>query len=336
MNRSATTNKDARMPVFAAARGRRSRVRIVRMLVLVLALALLLAGCSGNGTAQGMSEDGRLRITATTGMVADAAREIGGEHVEVTALMGPGVDPHLFKASQGDIRKLDRAAIIFYGGLHLEGNMTRILEKMAAQKPVIAVTEQMPRDRLIGTGEGESGEYDPHVWFDVKLWTSAAKTVQETLTREDPANAERYREQGERYLNELEELHRYVQKRMNEIPEEGRVLVTAHDAFGYFGRAYGVEVVGLQGISTAAEFGARDVSTLRDYLVEREIRAVFVESSLPARSMQAIVAGAAQRGHEVVIGGELFSDAMGEPGTDEGTYIGMVKHNADTIAEALR
>ncbi len=304
--------------------------------VIWLLLIGILAGCSGNGSAHGIGEDGRLLVTATTGMVADAAREIGGARVEVTTLMGPGVDPHLFKASQGDIRKLDRAAIIFYGGLHLEGNMTRILEKMAAQKTVAAVTDRMPRERLIGTGEGETGEYDPHVWFDVNLWKHAAEKVRDTFIEQDPQHAALYREQGERYLKELEDLHHYVQERMNEIPQESRVLVTAHDAFGYFGKAYGVEVVGLQGISTAAEFGARDVSKLRDYLVERRIKAVFVESSLPARSMQAIVAGAAQQGHEVIIGGELFSDAMGEPGTEEGTYIGMVKHNADTIAEALK
>lgn len=302
--------------------------------LLSLMLVLVLAGCSGNGNAQGISEDGKLLVTATTGMIGDAAREIGGEHVEVTTLMGPGVDPHLFKASQGDIRKLDRAAVVFYGGLHLEGNMERVLVKMAAQKTVVAVTDDMPRDRLIGSEE--TGEFDPHVWFDVDLWTIAAETVRDTLIEKDPANAEAYREQGERYLSELKELDAYVRERMLEIPAEGRVLVTAHDAFGYFGWAYEVEVVGLQGISTAAEFGARDVSALRDYLVERNIKAVFVESSLPARSMQAIVAGAAQQGHDVTIGGELFSDAMGEPGTTEGTYIGMIRHNADTIAEALK
>lgn len=302
--------------------------------LLSLMLILVLAGCSDNGNAQGISEDGKLLVTATTGMIGDAAREIGGEHVEVTTLMGPGVDPHLFKASQGDIRKLDRAAVVFYGGLHLEGNMERVLVKMAAQKTVVAVTDDMPRDRLIGSEE--TGEFDPHVWFDVDLWTIAAETVRDTLIEKDPANAEAYREQGERYLSELKELDAYVRERMLEIPAEGRVLVTAHDAFGYFGRAYEVEVVGLQGISTAAEFGARDVSALRDYLVERNIKAVFVESSLPARSMQAIVAGAAQQGHDVTIGGELFSDAMGEPGTTEGTYIGMIRHNADTIAEALK
>ncbi|MEJ8303756.1 metal ABC transporter solute-binding protein, Zn/Mn family [Saccharibacillus sacchari] len=302
--------------------------------LLCVMLVLVLAGCSGNGSAQGVSEDGKLLVTATTGMIGDAAREIGGEHVEVTTLMGPGVDPHLFKASQGDIRKLDRAAVVFYGGLHLEGNMERVLVKMAAQKTVVAVTDDMPRDRLIGSEE--TGEFDPHVWFNVDLWTIAAETVRDTLIEKDPANAEAYRKQGERYLNELKELDAYVRERMLEIPAEGRVLVTAHDAFGYFGKAYEVEVVGLQGISTAAEFGARDVSALRDYLVERNIKAVFVESSLPARSMQAIVAGAAQQGHDVTIGGELFSDAMGEPGTDEGTYIGMIRHNTDTIAEALK
>ena len=310
---------------------KRTRIRLRLSALLLMAL---LAGCSGSGNAQGTSEDGRVLVTATTGMIGDAAREIGGDHVEVTTLMGPGVDPHLFKASQGDIRKLDRAKIVFYGGLHLEGNMERILEKMAQQKTVVAVTERMPKDRLLGS-EG-SEEFDPHVWFDVNLWQTAAESVRDTLIAEDPANEAAYREQGERYLRELEELDAYVRERMLEIPEQGRVLVTAHDAFGYFGQAYGVEVVGLQGISTAAEFGARDVSALRDYLVERKIQAVFVESSLPARSMEAIVAGAAQQGHEVVIGGELFSDAMGEPGTQEGTYLGMIRHNADTIAEALK
>lgn len=298
----------------------------------VLLLVVVLTACS-NGTEAG--GEGKMKVTATTGMIADIAREVGGSYVEVTGLMGPGVDPHLYKASQGDIRKLEEADVILYNGLHLEGKMSEILKKMSAGKKVAAVAESIPPKEL-RSGEEMDTEYDPHVWFNVKHWMVVVEAVRDTLTEADPDHAEQYKEQTAAYLAELEKLDNEVREKIAEIPEQSRVLVTAHDAFGYFGQAYGMKVMGLQGISTAAEYGAKDVSELRDYLVENNIKAVFVESSVPAKAMEAIIAGAAEKGHTVNIGGELFSDAMGAEGTEEGTYIGMIRHNADTISEALK
>lgn len=305
----------------------------------IVVIVLILSGCT---TIQGAVDDspsfeegGKLRITATTGMIADATREVGGEHVTVTGLMGPGVDPHMYKASQGDIRKLDDADLVLYNGLHLEGSMTKIMEKMSKSRHVVAVAENIDPAQLRYSEDGAT-EYDPHIWFDVSLWMNVTQTIEAALIEADPAHEADYRQNATQYLTVLNELHQEVQSKIASIPESGRVLITAHDAFGYYGNAYNIEVKGLQGISTAAEYGSKDVSDLRNELVERGIKAVFVESSVPSRSMEAIIAGAKSMGHTVQIGGELFSDAMGEAGTIEGTYIGMVRHNTDTIVEALK
>ncbi|QOS82383.1 zinc ABC transporter substrate-binding protein [Paenibacillus sp. JNUCC31] len=304
------------------------------MTLAAVVLVIMLTACSGAAETGG--SEGKVQVTATTGMIADVAREIGGAYVDVTGLMGPGVDPHLYKASQGDIRKLEQAKVIFYNGLHLEGKMTDILEKMSKSKIVTAVTENIPVDQLRSGKDTGGTEYDPHVWFDVSHWMHATEAVRDTLVEADPEHAEEYKAQAAQYLTKLEALDSEVREKIQEIPEASRVLVTAHDAFGYFGQAYGMNVMGLQGISTAAEYGARDVSELRDYLVDNHIKAVFVESSVPAKAMEAIIAGAAEKGHTVSIGGELFSDAMGAEGTEEGTYIGMIRHNTETIVEALK
>ncbi|SEP12376.1 metal ABC transporter solute-binding protein, Zn/Mn family [Paenibacillus sp. OK076] len=304
------------------------------MTLAAVVLVIVLTACSGAAETGG--SEGKVQVTATTGMIADVAREVGGAYVDVTGLMGPGVDPHLYKASQGDIRKLEQAKVIFYNGLHLEGKMTDILEKMSKSKIVTAVSENIPVEELRSGKDTGGTEYDPHVWFDVSHWMHAAEAVRDTLVEADPEHAEEYKTQAEQYLMKLEALDSEVREKIQEIPEASRVLVTAHDAFGYFGQAYDMKVMGLQGISTAAEYGARDVSELRDYLVENNIKAVFVESSVPAKAMEAIIAGAAEKGHTVSIGGELFSDAMGAEGTEEGTYIGMIRHNTQTIVEALK
>lgn len=298
-----------------------------------MAALLVAAIVSGCGAAGGKSSSGKLQVTVTTGMIADLVRNIGREHVEVTALMGPGVDPHLYKASEGDIGKLSGAQIIFYNGLHLEGRMGDILVKMSRTKPTVAVAEGIPEDRLL---ENVDGAEDPHIWFDVQLWMKGAEVVRETLVKEDPARKADYEQNAAAYLKDLEQLDRYAREQLAQVPQSQRVLVTAHDAFGYFGRAYAVEVMGLQGISTAAEYGLADVQKLVDLLVQRKIKAVFVESSVPKRSIEALVEGAKARGHAVAIGGELFSDAMGAAGTPEGTYVGMVRHNVDTIVKALK
>ncbi|KKX56704.1 metal ABC transporter solute-binding protein, Zn/Mn family [Brevibacillus borstelensis] len=303
----------------------------------VLTAAFLLTGCGTKEEPATKPAAGETvwKVTATTGMVADIVKEVGGEHVEVTQLMGAGVDPHLYKASEGDIKRIDQADIIFYSGLHLEGKMVEIFEKMSAKKPVKAVTASLTREQLLADPAAPESP-DPHVWFDVSLWMKAVEQVRDDLAAFDAAHASSYQANAERYLQELKELDDYAREQLGSIPKEQRVLVTAHDAFQYFGRGYDVEVMGLQGISTASEYGLKDVQTLVDTLVERKIKAVFVESSVPKRSIEAVVQGASAKNHTVAIGGELFSDAMGEPGTPEGNYIGMVRHNVDTIVNALK
>ncbi|HWI65726.1 MAG TPA: zinc ABC transporter substrate-binding protein [Symbiobacteriaceae bacterium] len=296
----------------------------------LLAISLLAAGCGRTG---GSAADGKLKVTVTTGMIADLVKNVGGSHVEVTALMGSGVDPHLYKASEGDIAKLSDAQLIFYNGLHLEGRMGDIFVKMAAKKPTIAVAEGIDPKLLLETSNQTE---DPHIWFDVANWMKAAEVVREGLAKFDPANKAEYEANAAAYLAKLKELDDYARTQLASVPKPQRVMVTAHDAFNYFGRAYDVEVMGLQGISTAAEYGLNDVQRLVDLLVQRKIKAVFVESSVPKRSIEALVEGAKAKGHTVIIGGELFSDAMGADGTPEGTYIGMVRHNVDTIVKSLK
>jgi manganese/zinc/iron transport system substrate-binding protein len=306
-----------------------------------LFLAFTFIGFAAFITACGSSEpnpsdsEGKIKITTTIGMIADIVKQVGGEHVEVTGLMKAGVDPHLYKASQGDIEKLDNAEIIFYNGLHLEGKMVEIFENMAKKKTVIAVSDKIDRSMLRSGAQMET-EYDPHIWFDVRHWMTATESVRDTLVEKDQENADDYRNNAENYLKQLRLLHEEVAGKIKSIPEASRVLVTAHDAFGYFGDAYGIKVMGLQGISTASEAGTKDVTDLRDYLVENKIKAVFIESSVPRKAIDAVIQGAKAKGHEMKIGGELFSDAMGEEGTAEGTYIGMVRHNVEVIVGALK
>jgi len=276
----------------------------------------------------------RLSVVATTGMIADAVRNIGGDSVDVIALMGPGVDPHLYKATQGDLRKLTGADVVFYNGLHLEGKMGEVLEKLGRQKTVVAVAETLPESDL-REAEGFTGTYDPHIWFNVRIWRDAISSVTNTLSELQPENAEYFRANAGVYQAELTELHEWVQQRIEELPPSARVLITAHDAFGYFGDAYGVTVRGLQGLSTLSEFGLKDISDLVNYIVEYQVKAVFVETSVPKRSIDAVVAGCRDRGFDVQIGGNLYSDAMGEEGTEEGTYPGMVRANVNTIVNAL-
>jgi manganese/zinc/iron transport system substrate-binding protein len=310
-------------------------VRQTIPLLLTVALLLALSGCSpANDAPDTDLGDRTIRAVATTGIVADMVENIGGERVEVTALMGTGVDPHLYKASEGDVRTLESADIIFYNGLHLEAGLAGVLERMGDRGRVVAITDGIDRSNLIAPPEF-AGSYDPHVWFDVSLWMSTAATVRDVLTELDPDHTDIYRANTEKYLTELEELHQYVQTRATQIPEGKRVLVTAHDAFNYFGRAYGFEVRGLQGISTESEASTSDVQGLADFIVERDIPAIFIESSVPQRNVEALQAAVQAKGLNVRIGGELFSDAMGDPGTEEGTYLGMVRHNIDTIVSAL-
>lgn len=278
---------------------------------------------------------GKLRVVATTGMIYDAVRNIAGDSAEAIALMGPGVDPHLYKATQGDLQRLTDANIIFYNGLHLEGKMGEVLEKLGRLKPVVAVAGSIPESRLRQTQQF-AGNYDPHVWFDVSLWKKAVKQVGETLATKDTSHAVFYRSNTARYLQELDSLHAWVKAEIATIPESQRIMITAHDAFGYFGDAYGIEVKGLQGVSTQSEFGLKDIAELVNLIVSRQVKAVFIETSVSEKSINAVVDGCRQRGHEVKIGGSLYSDAMGEFNTEEGTYTGMVKANVNTIVSSLK
>ncbi|MGP4063588.1 metal ABC transporter solute-binding protein, Zn/Mn family [Oceanobacillus sp. M65] len=294
-----------------------------------------LAGCSTKTEINGGSSKEPVKVVTTIAQIGDIAKQVGEETVEVESLMGPGVDPHLYNAVQGDIQKLNEADIIFYNGLHLEGQMDEIFQNMQEEKPTIAVAESIPNEELLADPASPDIS-DPHVWFDIGLWKRATEAVRDGLIELDPDNESVYKENTSAYLTELQELETYAKDRFTEIPEESRVLVTAHDAFNYFGEAYGFEVIGLQGLSTESDYGVNDIQRIIDVLVERNIKGVFVESSVSERSINAVVEGAKEAGHDVSIGGELYSDAMGEEGTEEGTYIGMFRHNVDTIVDSLK
>lgn len=294
-----------------------------------LAIATALAMIPLTATAQE-----RLNIVATTGMVADAAAQVGGDLVEVQGLMGPGVDPHAYRTTRSDIVATARADVVFWHGLYLEAQMEEFLLELAETGTVIPVAEALPQDSLLGSEDYE-GRFDPHIWMDPELWAGAVQQVAVTLTAELPEAAEVIAANAAAHIADLERLDAYAEEVLATIPDTARVLVTAHDAFNYFGAAYGFEVVGIQGISTESEAGLQRIGELVDMLVARDVRAVFVESSVSDRNIRALIEGAAAQGHEVVIGGELFSDAMGEAGTYEGTLVGMLDHNITTIAGAL-
>ncbi|WP_026073520.1 metal ABC transporter solute-binding protein, Zn/Mn family [Robertmurraya massiliosenegalensis] len=306
-----------------------------KMMCLILVFSAFLLGACANESSNAEQSNEKIIVTTTIGQIADGVKNIGGDKVEVVSLMGPGTDPHLYKATQGDMEKLEKADIIFYNGLHLEGKMLDVFDKINEKKPTYAIGEVISEGNLLEDAE-DSSAIDPHIWFDISLWTQALEKVRDGLIEIDPDNEEYYTNNAEKYFSELDALKKDTEDEMKKIPSEQRVLVTAHDAFGYFGAAYDIEVMGLQGLSTESEYGLGDVQKLVDLLIERNIKAVFVESSISERSINAVIEGAKQKGHDVAIGGELFSDAMGEEGTEEGTYIGMYRHNVKTITEALK
>ncbi len=311
-----------------------------------LLIALLAAGLSVGAVAQPTANLGKLKqltartgagpvnVVTTTNFITDLVEQIGGNNVKVTGLMGPGVDPHLYKATAGDVRTLQRAEIVFYGGLDLEGKMVELLDRIPR---AVAVTDRIPREQLRKPSASmpSSMRVDPHVWFNVKLWSQTISLVRDALSKLDPANTSMYADRATAYAKRLEQLEAFVRRETARIPKAQRVLVTAHDAFGYFGDAYGFEVRGVQGLSTVSEAGARDVQELAEFLVSRKIRAVFIETSVPKRTIEAVVAAAKAKGWDVRVGGSLFSDSAGKRGTPEGTYIGMVEANVRTIVTAL-
>src|SRR5918999_149900 len=314
------------MPKFTRSRG----------VLALVAAALGLAGCgpvASGGVDPNLGER-EIRIVATTGMITDIVEHVGGDRVQVEGLMGPGVDPHLYKATEGDVIRLADADVVFYNGLHLEAKLAEVFERMGGQVRTVAVTDGIPPSQLIASA-AFGAAYDPHVWFDVRLWMEAAREARDALAALDPAHAATYLANAERYLADLAGLDRYVRHRVEDVPRQRRVIITAHDAFNYFGQAYGFEVRGLQGISTVTEAGTGDVQDLAEFIVNRRIPSIFVESSVSPRMIQAVEEAVQARGFDVGIGGSLFSDAMGDPGTREGTYVGMVRHNVDTIVDGL-
>jgi manganese/zinc/iron transport system substrate-binding protein len=308
--------------------------RFLGVSVLTAALTMLAVGCGGEDGEAGAVE-GTIRATTTTTMITDLVEQVGGEHVEVTGLMGPGVDPHTYRASQSDVAALQEADVVFYNGLFLEGQMQDLFVDVAEQTPTVRVTEAVPEEQLLESEEYE-GQFDPHIWFDVSMWQMTIDPVVEQLSELKPEAAEDFEQRGEEYRQELEELHAEVQERISSIPEENRMLVTAHDAFRYFGRAYDMEVVGVEGISTEGEAGAGDIQEVVDFVVENEVPAIFVEGSVPPQNIEAVQAAARDRGWDVEVADEeLYSDAGGPEGSGAETYVGMVRANIDTIVEAL-
>ena len=282
------------------------------------------------------NDDGKLNVVTTTTMITDLLKNIGGEYINVQGLMGSGVDPHLYKASEGDVSKLLNADIIFYNGLHLEGKLVEVFEKMgSATKTPIALANELDKTTLIGSDYFASN-FDPHVWFNIEYFKQFAKKVTKVLSEKDPKNTASFSENEKQYVQKLDSLQSTVKSIIETLPTEKRILVTAHDAFNYFGKNYGFEVVGLQGLSTATEAGVKDVQRLAAFIIEKKVKAIFVESSVPKRTIEALQAAVKSKGHEVIIGGTLYSDALGNAGTVEGTYVGMFKYNVNTIVNALK
>lgn len=299
-------------------------------LVAMLGLAVL----AGSQSVQAAEK--KLRVVTTVTMLADLIRDIGGDRTEVQELMGPGVDPHLYKATAADVAKLQRADVIIYSGLKLEGKMQDLFDKMSrARKNIYVATADLPVEKLLQPAQFE-GHYDPHVWFEVPFWEQCAGTVTKALIAADPAGKAEYEKRGAEKRKRMQELHQWALNKANELPAEKRILITSHDAYNYFGRTYGFQVVGLQGVSTVTEAGLQDMVKLVDFIKEKKVKAIFIESSVSPVAIQRISKDSGAR-----IGGELFSDAMGTPGQmehgyDLGTYEGMIKHNLTTIVEALK
>lgn len=334
--------------LVSLARGIGNAVQSVSSTVLLggaMALLLVPAACADGPATPTTPKAAPIRIVATTGMVADVVRNVGGDRVQVQTLMGPGVDPHLYRATRTDIAALQAADIVVYNGLLLEGKLSDVFERLSSSgKPVFALTEHLGEKELLSKAfepgakaqsESDAAHHDPHVWMDPKLWMEAIEVVERKLSKHEPASQELFTKQAAAYRVELEKLDAYAQRVLQTVPEESRVLVTAHDAFGYFGRRFGYQVEGVQGVSTESEAGVKDIQRLVDLIIDRKVKAVFVETTVSDRNLAAIKAGVAAKGHALAIGGELFSDALGLADTYEGTYIGMIDHNVTTIAIAL-
>lgn len=297
--------------------------------LLLIILSIIIINCKNV-----KDNNGKLNVVTTTTMITDLVKNIGGAHINLQGLMGSGVDPHLYKASEGDVTKLSSADIIFYNGLHLEGKLVEVFEKMKNKK-TIAISDALDKNTLIGS-EYFASNYDPHIWFDIEYWKQATNFVVKTLSEAIPKQKLAFEENGKTYIDKLNNLKAEIDNTISAIPEEQRILVTAHDAFNYFGKAFNFQVVGLQGLSTATEAGVKDVQKLSTFIIENKVKSIFVESSVPKRTIEALQAAVKSKGHEVSIGGTLYSDALGNAGTVEGTYIGMFEYNVNTIVNTLK
>ena len=309
------------------------RLRVHPLNLILLLGSIILGGCKAPPPPDQVPS--KLRVVATTSIIADTAQEIGGDLIRVEALMGPGIDPHTYKASEGDVARLAEADIILYNGLHLEARMTDVFKKMEKSgRAVVAVSKDIPEYKLLPV-EGVDGAFDPHIWMDTDLWSTVANTIAETIIEKSPKDEKTIRTNLEYFQGKLRMLYQNIDIALTEVPKEGRVLITAHDAFNYFGRTFNFEVRGLQGISTAGEAGAQDVQNLANFIVERKIPAIFVESSVSRRNIEALQEAVKAKKHKVNIGRPLYSDSVGDYGTAQSTYIGMMRFNAGIIAEEL-
>ncbi len=310
-------------------------MKIIRNIVLLLTLSVLIPLLSCNERKSDNHRKGKLKIVCTTGMISDIVREVAGDETDVYGLMGAGIDPHQYKATPNDVIALFDSDIIFYNGLHLEAKMAELFYRMAKTRTTVAISDNIPESELLSP-EGFSGMHDPHIWFDVLLWKYAVERVAIALSKKIPEKKNVFTNNKKLYILKLDTLQNYILQRISEVPPEQRILITAHDAFGYFGKRYGFRVVGLQGISTQSEAGTGDVQKLVNLIVSHRINAIFIESSVPLRNIKAVQEAVKYKGGYVRIGGELYSDAMGDSGTFNGTYIGMLTHNINTIVDALK
>lgn len=311
--------------------------KIVSSILVLSIIAIFVSGCTSSKDASNTGDKkGKYKVITTTTMLSDMAQTIGGEYVEVKGLMGPGVDPHLYKASAGDVGLMQNADMVVYNGLHLEGKMGEVFEKLSGSgKLIVSVADGVKEENLLKS-QDVSVSHDPHIWFDVNIWKDVSIELTKGLKKLDKEHEKEFDANLKDYLAELDELDEYIRKRTLELPEENRVLITAHDAFNYFGKSYGFDVRGLQGISTASEAGTSDVRELANFIVERKIKAVFIESSVPKKNIEALQEAVKAKGFDVKIGGELYSDSIGDIGSKAETYIGTFKSNIDTIVDALK
>ena len=296
--------------------------------------AIVMVAATNLSLSVGAVNAGPLKVVTTISQIADAARAISGDRAEVSSLMGEGVDPHTYQLTRTDVRRLSQANIIFWNGLFLEAQLEDFLTDLGATKPVVALGPTLDEDQLLAPAEF-AGNFDPHIWMDPKLWSDVVTALADELIKIDPEGKDAYLANSADYLQKIAELDAYNEAALATVPLERRVMISAHDAFNYFGRRYGFEVIGIQGLSTASEAGLLAVENLVEMIVTRKISAVFAESSVSARNVRALIEGAKAQGHSVTVGGQLFSDAMGRPGTYEGSYIGMLDHNVTTITRAL-